>query len=170
MYFKIIGALMIITGCGGFGFYLASTHKKEELLISRMIIILDFMECELQYRMTPLPMLCKQAADESSGILKSVFLNLSFELDNQISPDVSTCMHAAIKQSKPIPKLTLRCLQMLGSSLGRFDLQGQLQGLHSVRTYCTNIQKELRNNKDSRIRSYQTLSLCAGAALAILLL
>ena len=56
----------------------------------------------------------------------------------------------------------------MGSSLGRFDLEGQLQGLESVRIYCREQLDELSKDRDVRLRSYQTLGLCAGAALAIL--
>lgn len=170
MYIKLIGAFMIIAGCGGFGFYMAAAHKAEETTLTRLTAILDYMECELQYRLTPLPTLCRQAASESTGILRNVFQNLSCELEGQVSPDVASCMHAAIMKSPRIPALTERCLKLLGSSLGRFDLQGQLRGLDSVRGFCRTKIAELSRNRDTRIRSYQTLSLCAGAALAILLI
>ena len=58
----------------------------------------------------------------------------------------------------------------LGASLGRFDLQGQLQGIESVRAQCRKDLAELEDNRDQRLRSYQTLGLCAGCALAILFL
>ena len=52
--------------------------------------------------------------------------------------------------------------------IGRFDLEGQLQGLESVRVYCRDQLDNLAKDRDVRLRSYQTLGLCAGAALAIL--
>ena len=56
----------------------------------------------------------------------------------------------------------------MGSSLGRFDLDGQLLGLEAVRVYCQEQLSEMSKDRDVRLRSYQTLGLCAGAALAIL--
>jgi hypothetical protein len=59
---------------------------------------------------------------------------------------------------------------MLGTSLGRYDLQGQLNGIESVRIRCRSDLEELERNRDVRLRSYQRLGLCAGCALAILFL
>lgn len=168
MSFKLIGAILIISGCGGFGFKIASTHVRQERTLRNLIGILDYMECELQYRLTPLPVLCRQAAAESDGILRNLFLALTHELEDQIAPDVDRCMTAAMSKIKNIPFFTMEALEMLGRSLGRFDLNGQLKGLDAVRQECRRKLEELNNNREVRLRSYQTLGLCAGAAIAIL--
>lgn len=170
MYIKLIGAIMIVLGCGGYGFYMAASYKAEENALYRLITVLEYMQNELQYRLTPLPVLCKHASQETSGVIRTVFYHLYQELEAQNAPDVSRCMRTAIKKTSRIPPITCHCLRLLGSSLGRFDLQGQLRGLDSVSKFCNSKAAELSNNKDVRIRSYQTLSLCAGAALAVLLI
>lgn len=170
MTIKLIGAALIIVGCGGVGFKIAANHLREERIMRQLISVLEYMECELQYRLTPLPELCRQAAKQCKGILSDVFLALTEELEDQISPDVERCMSAGLSNFKDIPVKTLGLLELLGRSLGRFDLNGQLRGLESVRQECSRLLQELSNNKDVRIRSYQTLAICAGAALAILFL
>lgn len=168
MSYKVLGALLVIAGCGGFGFALAANHRREERTLRQLVNVLDFMECELQYHLTPLPELCRQAGRESSGVIRGVMLALARELEDQISPDVASCMLAALSKTGEIPKLTYRCLRALGQSLGRFDLTGQLRGLEAVRATCRKELEDLAKNRDVRLRSYQTLGLCAGAALAIL--
>ena len=168
MSIKLIGAILIISGCGGFGFKISSAHVRQERTLRSLIGILDYMECELQYRLTPLPDLCRQAAGESDGILRTIFLTLTHELEDQISPDVERCMTATLSKIKNIPLYTLEALELLGRSLGRFDLEGQLKGLDAVRQECRRKLDELNTNRDVRLRSYQTLGLCAGAAIAIL--
>ena len=64
----------------------------------------------------------------------------------------------------------LVCTLQLGDSLGRFDLSGQIQGLASVQKRAEFELEQLRRNQDVRLRSYQTLGLCAGAALVVLFL
>lgn len=170
MQIKWIGVILIVSGCGGYGFYLASSYMKEVNTLQRLIALIDFMICDLRYRMSPLPTLCRQAALETSGVLRYVFNNLSNELESQIRADVNTCMNAAISKSPPLPAVTLRCLKILGKSLGKFDLDGQINALENALYFCKSKCNELNNKKDIRIRSYRTLSLCAGAALAILLI
>ena len=170
MSLKVIGSILIITACGGFGFKIAATHVKEVKTLRQLIAILDYMECELQYRLTPLPALCRQAAGEGNGVLQKTFLQLAIELEDQVSPDVERCMTAALNQVNDIPRLTFHGLDMLGKTLGRFDLNGQLKGLEAVRQECRRNLEHLSKNQDVRLRSYQTLGLCAGAAMAILLI
>lgn len=167
---KLIGIIFVIGSCGAFGFSLAATHRREEKCLRQLIAVLDYMACELQYRLTPLPSLCRQAAAESSGVIRNIFSGFTEELEDQISPDVSKCMQVSLRRIKDVPPITGECLCVLGQSLGRFDLEGQIRGLESVRQICRNKLEGLEANKDVRLRSYQTLGLCAGAALAILLI
>lgn len=169
MNYKWIGALLIILSCGGFGIRLASAHRREESALRQLIGALDLMECQLQYRLTPLPELCRQVGQENRGCVQRVLLSLATELDAQIAPEVSSCMTAAIGAVGDIPSVTKGALIMLGQSLGRFDLQGQLKGLEAVRSECRRYLSNMTNNRDQRLRSYQTLGFCAGVALAILL-
>lgn len=168
MIIKILGATLILAACGGVGFKIASNYIKEERTIRQLIYILDFMSSEMQYRLTPLPELCKQAANESKGVLSRVFAKLAEELVNQVAPNVSHCMSAALSSRTDIPPATTEMLKMLGNSLGRFDMNGQLRGLDAVRSQCKEKLNDLIQNKDVRLRSYKTLGLCAGAAMVIL--
>lgn len=168
MLLKIMGAVFVICGCGGMGFRLAAIHRLEEKSLQQLIGILDYMECELQYRLTPLPQLFRQACREFSGIPGRVMGKLATELESQISPDLSYCMAAVLGKEKNIPPITDKALREIGRSVGRFDLEGQVKALEGVRQVCRKDLESLRDNRENRLRSYQTLGLCAGAALAIL--
>lgn len=170
MTYQYLGALLVITGCGGFGFSLAAVHRKKERLLQQLIQVLHYMETELQYRLTPLPELCRQAGKEIDGILSVVFLNLARELEWQTAPDVCSCMAEALRKSCDLPVCLRKHLLRLGQTLGRYDLPGQLQGLQAVQVDCEGELAALHKDKDLRLRNYQTLGLCAGAALAILFL
>lgn len=170
MNLKLIGAILIIVGCGGVGFSMAAAHRREEKALRQLIGALDYMGCELQYHLTPLPLLCRNAAAESGGAVSQVLLCLAAELENQIAPDASVCMNAAVAKTPRLPQRAKKNLLSLGNCLGRFDLQGQLSGLEGARQQCRRELDELTTDRDVRLRSYQTLGLCAGSALAILFL
>lgn len=170
MSIKVLGALAVIAGCGGFGFLTAASHRQTEKYLRQLIRALDFMECELQFRLTPLPELCRETARELDGMIGNVFSLLAQELDSQIAPEAESCMAAAVHRAGVGSELLCGNLKHLGKSLGRFDLSGQLKGLEGVRGDCRRQLDTLSNNRDVRLRSYQTLGLCAGAALAILFL
>ena len=170
MTIRFIGSIMIVIGCGGFGFAMAATYKREERCLCQLANIFDYLSCELQYRLTPLPQLCSQAAFECSGILKKVFLTYAEELDMQLAADAELCMKAALSRFDDIPLHTKECLALLGHSLGRFNLDGQLKDLENLRQECRVKLNQFVENKGTRLRTYQTLGICAGAALAILLI
>lgn len=168
MRLQWIGVILVITGCGGFGFSMAASCRREVNCLSQLIRVLNDMEWELQYRLTPLPELCRQASQDASGMIRDIFLRLARELESMRNPDAKSCMQAAVS-AKQMPKRIRKHLLSLGTSLGRYDLQGQILGLRSVRAACRKDLNELEHNKTERLRGYQTLALCAGAAIAILL-
>ncbi len=168
MSIKWMGAALIVAGCGGFGFLMAWNLSREVSALRRLIGILDYMSCELEYRLTPLPTALRKAAVSGDGCVNRVLISLAEELENQVAPDVISCMRAVLARTPELPKRTRAMLEELGISLGAFDLPGQLKGLEAVQQNCSRLLSELEQNRTQRTRSYQTLGLCAGAALAVL--
>lgn len=168
MNLKFIGALCVIAGCGSCGFMMTSQYLSNMRLLRNLTIVLDYMECEIQYRCTPLPQLCHQAGEQVTGKVRQIFLLLADELDAQISPDVHLCMSSVLDRLGNIWSPLHTILLRLSCSLGKFDMPGQLRALENARDACREKLSQLQEGKDSRLRSYQTLGLCAGAAIAIL--
>lgn len=168
MNLKWLGAALIISCCTFSGFAISAAYRREEQELRQFISALDYMACELQYRRSPLPDLCRTIGSEHNGFIGRLFTNLADQLDSQVSSDVQSCLAAAAATSGSLPKRLREAVCILGSSLGRFDMDGQLLGLESVRTYCRTQLDEMADGRDARLRSYQTLGVCTGAALAIL--
>ena len=141
MSYRWFGAALVIAGCGGFGFSIASGYKREEGILRQLLRVLNYMEWDL-----------------------------ARELEWQTAPDAASCMTAALKRSHELPRRIRGIMKQLGHTLGRFDLPGQKQGLEEVKEACRMELEALGKNRETRLRSYGTLGLCAGAALAILFL
>ena len=169
MNYRIVGAICVIVGCGSCGFVLTVQYLTRIRLLQNLMKALVHMESELQYRCTPLPQLCRQAGNSNQGRIQRILLLLADEMDSQVSPDVEMCMHAALTRSGLSDSDVYAMLVELGKNLGIFDMAGQLRGLQYVKSICSENLAQLQLCKDSRLRSYQTLGLCAGAAIAILL-
>ena len=166
---RLMGAALLVAGCGGFGFSLVAAHRREAAGLRRLIRGLQEMEWELKYRMTPLPELCRLGGDTAGGQTRTILRELGDRLDRGEAVGISGCLNG-ILQKATLPRSLRRNLRQLGQSLGRFDLEGQLQGLEAVRRQCRKDLQILEENSPQRLRSYQTLALCAGVALAILLI
>lgn len=165
---KLLGAVCVVTACGWFGFSLSFSHRREEKALTSLIAALDYFQCELQYRMTPLPQLCRQVCANKQDCIAKVFSRTSQLLESLTAEDVSQCVNQARKEITELPPKTSQILGEFGVTLGNFDLDGQILGIEAVRTNCRQVLEQLRNHREERLRSYQTLGLCAGAALAIL--
>ncbi len=170
MKYRWIGAILVIVGCGGFGFGIAASQRRETQNLRQLRKIIDYMECQLQFSLAPLPELCRMAGREGNGSLKKLFFTLARELEEQRYPDVHSCMLSAIRKNAQLPDSITKILKQMGHTLGSFDLPGQLKAFDSAKSECDRELKLLETNKEQRLRSYQTLGLCAGTALAILLL
>ena len=168
MNLKVIGAVCVIFGCGSCGFLMAAQYLKNIRLLRNLITVLDYMQCDLQYRCTPLPQLCRLAGQQVGGKVHQIFILLADELDAQISPNAAFCMASVLDRIEPVWSTLREILLVLSSSLGKFDMDGQLLALDKARTHCQENLEQLQLGRDSHIRSYQTLGLCAGAAIAIL--
>lgn len=169
MSIRILGALVVISGCGWFGFAMAGSHRARERLFRQMIRAAEYMACELEYRQTPLPQLCSNTSRVLDGELSDIFLHLAERLEERCYADVEACMDAVLEEKELSPAAKVLMMD-LGRTLGQFDLNGQLRSLSTFRAGCEDALKELSRNRDNRLRSYQTLGLCTGAALAVLLL
>ncbi len=168
---KLAGAALIIICCGWFGYSLSAAHKKEEKYLRQLISAMDYIQCEIQCRLTPLPELCAQVASScGKGAVQTYFLELSNELRQQISIDAKICVDAALDKVSGLTSQIKECIQELGKCLGAFDLDGQLAALEAARAYCREHLEQHCAGKEEQRRSYQTLGICAGAALVIVLI
>lgn len=164
---KYVGMTLLLAGSGGFGLMLARAYHREMKLLRNLLHGIQEMEWELKYRMTALPELCRIGGEAAGGPVKALLAELADRFDRNEVTDIPGTMNR-ILGSRELPRRVRRNLRQLGTSLGRFDLDGQLQGLECVRQQCRQDLKELEQRGPQRIRNYQTLALCTGAALAIL--
>ncbi len=170
MSIKWVGAILVVAGCGSVGFLMAHNVRRESAALKQLLGALSYMAAELECRMTPLPELCRKVCAQNDGCIGAFFRILAQELDGQIAPDAASCALAALAKCRRMPEKAGQALTELGKTLGELDLSGQLKGLEALRETCTRMYRELEENRTQRLRSYETLGLCAGAALAILLL
>ena len=164
---RILGAAAVITGCGGFGISLAAAARKECTMLRILIRAIQEMQWELKYRMTELPELFRLAGESGSGVIREIFLEMAEKLNRREVMDVSAAFLSEVNRIE-LPRKVRRNLKQLAQSLGRYDLEGQLQGLETVRQQCRSDLTELESEGKEQMRCYQTLTVCAGAALAII--
>lgn len=166
---KVLGAFFVLCGCGGFGYSMSSLLRKAEYDLQMFYLTLERIRNELMFRRTPLPELCREASAYSKGTVSTVFSNLTNELESQQNADVYLCMQQSICNIFCEPDVTELFL-LLGKNLGSLDLNGQSQNIDEIIFLCKQKLEKMQAEKEERMHNCKTLSLCAGAALAILLI
>ena len=170
MPLKWIGCILIVAACGGFGFALSVQYRREISMLQQLETAVRHMRCELNCRVDSLSLICARVASQVSGPIRDILQAMSNELDKQICPDAANCMDTVLASAIGLPESVKLCLRQLGASMGRYDLAGQLGELEAVQERCNILIAEMSAQKDKRTHAYQTLGLCAGAAVAILLI
>ena len=84
--------------------------------------------------------------------------------------EAPACVALTLARDRELPEACRSLLSQLGKSLGQLDLAGQLRGLAAAQEACRKELERVEAEKAGRLRCYRALGLCAGAALAILLL
>ena len=165
---KWIGAICIFTACTSVGFSIAFKQIREIKMLEQWIRIAHRTEKEIGYYGRSIPYVFRMISYEEKGELAQVFLRTAIEMENQIYPDGSQCLSIAVAKTERLPGSILELLDFLGNELGKYNLDEQLKGIAQISTIAMEKRNQLCKDRVKRIRGYQTLGLCAGAALVIL--
>lgn len=104
MSYRWFGAALVIAGCGGFGFSIASGYKREEGILRQLLRALNYMEWELQYRLTPLPELLPSGGEGNEGDTPGSVFQSCAGAGMADPPDAASCMtRRAETQSRAAP-------------------------------------------------------------------
>ena len=167
---RLLGALLLFV-CGGYcGHLLCRNYRHQEKLLTDLQYILGWMEDQLNFRRSPLPQLLEDGAKLTDGQLQNVLITVQKLLEEKIYPDCRSCMDLALREQDQLPSNVRAILEELGCTLGYFDLQGQLNRIAWVKGECEKQLKRITEEKQGKLKTYQTLGLCAGAMLAVLLI
>lgn len=167
---RITGCVAVLMGSYGVGLMLLHNEKCQEQALEDLQQCILWMTWQLRYQMLPLAELCNSAAAQHEGIIGNVMGNLSQLLDKRGFADPGQCMQEAVLSVGDIPDQALLRLYELGQSMGQFDLDSQISSLELTALHCERDLEFIRHNMEHRRRNYRTLSLCAGAAVVIILL
>ena len=128
------------------------------------------MVCELKFRKPPLPELCMYVATLSTGAVSQYFQKLSRYLNEQVVTDVCDCSSNVILECSILSPAMCQILELVGGALGRFDIEGQIVEIQRVKSIASNMMQIMREKLQRYGKTNCTLWICAGIALAIILI
>ena len=169
---RAFGAICILTGASTVGFGCAAGVRRQTRQLAELCMSLEMMQSEIEYRMTPLPQLLQQLSTGCQTAVGELLLRWAQILSQPDGATVSYAFRRALGSvhSLALSRQSVQELSALALSLGRFDAAGQAR---SIAASCARLRQELsflEAEKRARCRSYCTIGVCAGLALAVILL
>ena len=164
---KLAGMVFIVLSAGSVGVRIGLLLKRRCRYLRLMLHALGVLENEIAFGATPLPQAFLAVSNASEGEMKQIFLSMSKQMEQccWISPKMA--MEKALSGNEDPSNIVLT---HLAEQLGKYDLQTQLNALQTAKTQAEQIKQELERERSIKSGTYETLSICAGLAAAILLM
>lgn len=168
---RVAGAALLAGGSVILGVCAAKHLNGRVNDLNQLLMGLETMTRELNYRMAPLPELFRQAAEQSKG-KPAIFFDLCGQGAEHLN---GRTFQAVWSQALEAAQLRLEqedmaLLEQLGSVLGRYDEESQHRALDTA-IVRLEAQRNTAADQSRRLgRVYSVLSLTAGGFLMILLI
>lgn len=168
---KLLGVLFIVISASSVGWSLAVSVRKRCQVLGQLLSGLRYLKSELSFHNTPLPQAFSSLAEDAMGSVKGYFSLIASEMEQKcwLTPMTAMELASALLTELPPGDPARQVLRELGSGLGKFDLDSQLQEIDAALWRLEELRKQADEERTLRCRTYQTLGICAGLALAILL-
>lgn len=169
---KLLGLALIVGSASAVGFGFAANIRRQAAQLTALRQALGQMKNELHCRMTPLPELLDGVGQDSPGAVGALFSACAARLRADRTGPVQAAFRSALEQTPQLalPGAVRRSLLSLSMTLGRFDVEGQCRAIDLAAGQAEAALAELEQSRAARCRSYRTLGICAGLAIAVILL
>lgn len=166
---KLIGVLFVVVGSTGTGVTMAWGVRRTLETARHLRTALERMKNEISCRRTALPELMELLSHEP-GPLSALFRDMAEQLRLRQEASVYAIVRKCLTAAPPLPGEISRILLDLAPGLGQYDVQCQLYSLDLAAGQVQAMIERCQSEQKGRVKSYCTLGVCAGLALAIMLL
>ena len=169
---KLAGMIVILVSAGSVGFRIAAALKRRCRLLQQLLAALGVLQNEIGFCGTPLPQAFALAAVASEGTVEALFSAMAREMDRRRWLTPAAALEQAWQEQPDLreEEALRQCLLALAASLGKYDRDSQLTALEAAKTRLADLLHAAEQERSVRSRTYEALGLCAGLALAILLI
>ena len=163
---KLAGMIFIVASAGSVGLGIARGLRKRCFLFQQLLQALQLLRNEIAFCGTPLPQIFALMAASCRGELETIFSETARSMDHgKTSP--SEAMYKALKGC--VDRELTGLLLQLAAGLGKYDLEAQLNTVEAVREQVQTLLYSLEQERRTKSKTYETLGICTGLSLAILL-
>ena len=169
---RLFGASLVVLAASAAGFGFAKNVRLQCAQLDALSWALETMAGEMSARLTPLPEIFLLLGSGGQRDVSLFFKTAGLALTTPPGCTVPVAFKrgfAAAASFRP-GEQAVQALYALSAGLGRFTLERQLAAIEQAKTAVTRELLSLQAQKQARCRSYGTIGVCAGLALAVILL
>ena len=166
---KLIGVIFVVLGSTGAGVTMAWGARRTLETARQLRVALERMKNEIACHRTALPELMELLSRET-GPLSALFGGMAEQLRLRQEASVYAIVRKSLAAAPALPGEVGRILLDLAPGLGQYDVHCQLYSLDLAAGQAQALIERCQSEQKGRVRSYYTLGVCAGLALAIMLL
>ena len=165
---KVIGLIFIVAASSSVGFGMALSIQKERNLLLQMQRALQILRNEIAFCGTPLPQAFALVAAACSGYLECVFSDAAKQMDKHRWMTPACVMEQVMSNHRETAVSEI--LQELAAGLGNYDLQAQLDSICNADVRAAELLQKTEQDGKAKAKIYETLGICGGLSVAILLI
>lgn len=165
---KLIGIVFIVCSMAYMGIHLSNGFRVRRKLLQQFMKCLPIIRNEIAFCGTPIPKIFRLLADHMDGELQDIFRQVSVCMDAAKTMTPAEAMEQTVMTRK-YTCLVPRMLE-LADKLGNYDVEAQIVGIDQVKSQTEVQMAELDQEQAQKGKVYESLGICAGLALAILLI
>ena len=169
---RLFGASLVVLAASAAGFGFAKNVRLQCAQLDALSWALETMAGEMSARLTPLPEIFLLLGSGGQRDVSLFFKTAAMALTTPPGCTVPVAFKrgfAAAMNFRP-GEQAVQALYALSAGLGRFELERQLAAIEQAKAAVTRALLSLQAQKQVRTRCYGTIGVCAGLALAVILL
>ncbi|MBS3976988.1 MAG: stage III sporulation protein AB [Syntrophomonadaceae bacterium] len=168
---KIFGAGVVIAVCGLTGFFISANYTRRPIHLRSLQSALMFIETEIAYTSTPLPVAMDNASKCVSEPAKSFFMNVregfkSYKFTAEEAWDYGLTKY---QENCALLPTDLEILRSLGARLGRTGTEEQVKEIHLAREQLKQAEAAAEIDRVKNERLWRTMGFLIGVFLVLLL-
>ncbi len=170
---KLLGAFLIISGCGFFGFKKARFYRERTELFRFLQNGLTLLEAEINYGVTPLPLALKRIEQRVNPICQPLFGRAAVLLQEKKGITAAEAWAKgvqALNEKIPLTDQERDLLLIFGQGLGNSALEEQIKQLTLTRKQLSLFEKRAQTVEDKNEKMWQYLGISAGIVIVLILI
>lgn len=167
---KLMGAFCVLLGAVWWGLGAVGRLRDRTRTLERLRGALCYLEEELAFRLTSLPVLLERLSQRGDGQASRFFGEVLEGLRRDPEGGVrQSWRRAMVRQLPMLAEEERQALLEVGETLGRYDVQAQRQVLKQAAQRLEECRRRSAQEEHRLGRVYAALSLAGGAALILML-